>query len=602
MKMELSAELFKTRKKLVLYNLETNTNYSVIYERINIKSQYNKTTARTVKCSNVGILFSEILSKKKNIVVMVSEATKTIYYRRYRNDGTYRDCLVSYNDTSAELIARWQQRGHEDATFPIALWVMLFGDRLNEITDTLEKVVDPAISDEAVILKACDSFYYGWVKNHPEVTVYDEQIENVVKAGCIQGSFQNIQNYRGVSVYKNFMDTPEDLVGFVGSTKSQSGSISQKDMDLFEECKKGKHILPIDWGENAKPYIESPSKLAHYVPTKEFFSILRKIEFRFKKIEKRLKAGMKPTDAIGMDYINILLNGVPGTGKTTLVHALGQALGMPVYLVSCEGNAEEDEFQGKTKPENGSFVIKETSFVKGFVNGGLVILEEVNLLAFDVAKGALGQAIESPFILKYEGVSDVYRNPYTVIVGTMNSETGLGSLEASFSNRFKQSLLMEQPSKEHMISCLMAYGYAEPECLWVYDLFTKIMDELQNPELMLDGDFTQNISLRTCYGCLQEMEEGSKGLEAARNTFIGKIAEKNTEVAKLIEKSILATYREFAGTVSNTFDAELEAKSTKMEDNSEILKEQPEVVSEDMESLTGIQLELDDLIIGEEIA
>ena len=72
---------------------------------------------------------------------------------------------------------------------------------------------------------------------------------------------------------------------------------------------------------------------------------------------------------------------------------------------------------------DGKFTVHDTAFSKAFETGGIVVLEEFNLADPGVLQGAIGQAIEYPFILNKDGWMEVRRHPLCVIIATMNSGT-----------------------------------------------------------------------------------------------------------------------------------------------------------------------------------
>ena len=146
--------------------------------------------------------------------------------------------------------------------------------------------------------------------------------------------------------------------------------------------------------------------------------------------------------------MNIFIVGRPGTGKTTLAYMVGAATGMPVYSVNMDKNVDDNEFEGKTKIVDGSFNFVTTDFLDAYTNGGIIILEEVNLADPNVIMGTLGQAVEYPFRLKRNGYEEVRRHPMCVIINTMNVGTvGSRDISEAYADRSKQIYVLNDTKK-----------------------------------------------------------------------------------------------------------------------------------------------------------
>ena len=239
----------------------------------------------------------------------------------------------------------------------------------------------------------------------------------------------------------------------------------------------------------------------------------------------RLDAGLTGTEAIGYDYVNILAVGRPGTGKTVGIRAIAAATGMPVYSITIGKNTEEDTFQGKlTFDEKGQFCHVPTDFLKAYTQGGIIILEEINLADAAVTMGALGQAIESPFILETSECTQVHRHPMCVIVGTMNTGTyGSKELNQALASRFRQVYIWDDPKKEDFINTLLLRNPDKSIVTWVYNAYEKLVQYLKSPSVNAD-DICLNLTMRACIGALENIEEGDDPKEALKHSMIGQIA------------------------------------------------------------------------------
>lgn len=324
-------------------------------------------------------------------------------------------------------------------------------------------------------------------------------------------------------------------------TPKQSAA-SQKKAGIrvtYEKCRAGEYRLNLDW-KDAQCMIPDLSFLDGFVPNQAFYKAVRKVHRKCTSIIERMDAGLSGLDAIGKDYVNSLLVGRPGTGKTTMVKAICATLGIPLYTVPLSKNIEEDTFEGMTKVVDGNLTFVETRFLKCFQNGGMVVLEEVNLADPGIVMGCLGQAIEAPFLLNKNGYEEVHRHPLCVVFATMNTGTaGSRPLSQAFSSRFKNTYIIDDPSREDFIHVLTRQHQDQQDCENVYHYYKRIIEILIEqynvPEIAL------SLSLRQCIGALDDMSEGSTLKEALYDTMIGKIAENDLEIANEINESVVAT-------------------------------------------------------------
>jgi Mg-chelatase subunit ChlI len=256
------------------------------------------------------------------------------------------------------------------------------------------------------------------------------------------------------------------------------------------------------------------------------------------KVNLRLDSGLTGIDAIEKDYVNLLMVGKPGTGKTTLAYALGAATGMPVYSIALNKDSESDVFQGMTKVVDGQLQIVSTDFLDAYKNGGIVVLEEINLANPNIVMGTIGQAVEFPFVLMENGYKPIRRHPLCVIIGTMNVGTyGSTGLNEAMSSRFKTTYTLEDPKDEDFIRILEKSGGSTKACRWVLKIYKKILDYLMSPSVNAE-DVCMRLTMRGCIGALEGIEEGESPKEAIRRTLIGKIAESDLDLANAVWQDI----------------------------------------------------------------
>ena len=383
----------------------------------------------------------------------------------------------------------------------------------------------------------CDAFYYEFAKSKQFVEVLDdlrsEEVEALARADVPKPIILS-----GTSISRPKMVKTEE--------KKRKPAIILPDVgDIVAKCQKGEYIVPYTWNAEAESYRQGLDTLDGFIPNQIFISLLEKIRLRTGNVLGRMHClDMNiPADrvkALGKDYINVTLSGKPGTGKTRLAYALGAATGMPVYTISNSHNTDEDTYTGLTKMVDGHPMSVATDTVKCFENGGILLLEEINLPQAAVVMGALGQALEFPFILMKDGYQPIRRHPLCIIISTMNTGTaGSKAVSQPFANRFKQSFVLDDPTKEDFIRILGNTGAEGSVCRWVYECYERIVAGIENDNAMADVEsILLSLSVRTCIGAIENIQEGMEAREAVKNSIIGKISEQDREVAKACAKIV----------------------------------------------------------------
>lgn len=341
----------------------------------------------------------------------------------------------------------------------------------------------------------CDAVYYGFVSIYQNHLIFSETPDPTIEA----------QANRAFTSGLYF-----PLLGYAPFSVPDATSVpvtfnAQHDFSYYTE---GKGFLEHEWSEEEILKIPPIEFLNDFVPTQNFFSIAQKMDFRLRKVIERMKEGMEGKNAIGKDYLNIRLTGNPGSGKTVLAYALSSALGVPVYTVPIQKNTEEDTFEGKNKLVDKEFNFVNTDFLNAYKNGGIIVLEEINLADPALIMGALGQAIEPPFIVNENGYKKITRHPLCVIIATQNVGTiGSRGVNQALVSRFKHTYVINDPTKEEFIERLMMCYNNRDDCEWVYNSYMTIKTWLCDAEQSAE-DIALALSFRACAGVLEDIEEG----------------------------------------------------------------------------------------------
>ena len=143
--------------------------------------------------------------------------------------------------------------------------------------------------------------------------------------------------------------------------------------------------------------------------------------------------------------LGVLLRGDKGSGKTTAARALAELLPEPARFVNLPIGITEDRLLGgidlskmlQGQPQIRPGLISEA-------NGGVLYVDEVNLLADHLADALLDAAATGTHTLEREGFSRVEESHF-VLMGSMNAEEG--SLRPQLLDRFALVVDISAPEK-----------------------------------------------------------------------------------------------------------------------------------------------------------
>ena len=378
----------------------------------------------------------------------------------------------------------------------------------------------------SVALLACDSFYYEFaVNNNGEIN--DEE-------PLALEELNQLSRTKGVRPLTNNGFAPK----YIGKAEGSATTAPNAD---WEAIRNGERFIAYDWNPEQMSKIPALKTLDKFVPSEDFYELLSMCSSCAESVLADIDAGVPNIDAIKAHYINAILVGKPGTGKTSLAYALGASLGIPVYTITNSRNTEEDNYEGKNKVIDGKITFCPTPFLEAYKNGGLIILEEFNLVSPDVIMGSIGQAIEAPFILMEDGYKEVRRHPLCFILATMNTCTqGSKEPNEAFTSRCPDVFLLDDPEREDFIKILTSGGNSREDSTKMYDAYSAILTYLNENSY---EDVTLSLTMRHCLAALKAMKRGLSFKQAIKRTIVNAIGVKDINLAKEVYETVVEPMR-----------------------------------------------------------
>lgn len=453
-------------------------------------------------------------------------------------------CVVSKDSVrwlNIEPTSVLKAEGADFRLVPTFLWYLAYATD-NEtmfavsasITDI--KTMGSIKTDNAALL--CDAFYYG-LKS--EGMLGDISSEADLSLPEINQLFRT-QSPSSIKIKEAMWKSPEFVVSSVAASSTNT---SNNNLEMFEDAKQGKYILPYQWSEAQKAKIIPLSFLETYIPSPKYYTLLKACRLKLNKILNGMNQGEDVIKLLRkLMYVNALCVGKPATGKTTLAQAISATFGLPYYVAPLQKDSEVDEFEGKTRTSEGGFKFYETDFLEAYTNGGVIVLEEINLANAGVTMGGIGQALVAPFVLKRDGYQTVNRHPLCVVIATMNKDTaGTNQLHSGLVSRLPLVLRLEEPTQDDIINILKTHTPDENLCKRICAVYLRIIEFLKNDTDEESLEFLNDITIRHCFEAMDLITAGEQFETAVQTTICDVIAVKNDEKADEIFSDCVQTLR-----------------------------------------------------------
>lgn len=163
--------------------------------------------------------------------------------------------------------------------------------------------------------------------------------------------------------------------------------------------------------------------------------------------------------------LNVMMVGPAGCGKTVLASSVARAFERPLTVISCSAGMSEAQLLGRLLPlgAGGAFQYVESPFVKAFMGGGVILLDEIDASdanLFLVVNAALANgAVEIEARAASALPTLVTRHPQTIVLAAANTwgsgadtqYMGRGALDASTLDRFYRLAVDYDPVLERLL-------------------------------------------------------------------------------------------------------------------------------------------------------
>lgn len=414
--------------------------------------------------------------------------------------------------------------------------------------------------DDEDIYYACDAFYFKYAQNKDNLVVEQDPKLFINKKTLKKPEFMKEQNQ-----FEEPKTEPKR-----SSTKETSKKASKSTANAVWSGIKSGALRVFGCGVSDVK-VPDVSFLDTYVPTEDYFFLVKHITYRLNRIKERITDGFSGAEAIGNDAVNFSLIGPPGTGKSVMAKALAATFGLPFGITRNSSDTDIDEYEGKTRLIDGTPQFRDTDSTQIAMSGGILANEEANLTPSGVITGALNQFAEKPFVLKRNGYENVERHPYAILCNLFNPTVRGGQImNQSYISRFPITLDIQAPTKKEMAAMLLSKfdgnsgksvsvpaWYTNPErqvgedeAMLAYSLLEESVKYLKSAEA---EDLALVLSTRQCIAFLQLLEEGFPKDIAFQNTFVNALKCIDTEQDR--DDSVSAQYeKEF---ISMVFSASI---------------------------------------------
>lgn len=441
--------------------------------------------------------------------------------------------VVERNKASVMRSKKTELNENNSAILAVALSVLL---KVEDIINLLGVITEEPTVDEIINIVNKLTREIVTIDDFTVTLLNDASEEGKAKIAETKEAIRTASDtYKELSGY---IPTPENFFKFEETEKeSVVDETTMDDIYRFDKT---------EWDMEAQALIPDIGIYNSYIKDKPFYRMANLVSNKTRLVASRiddggfLKSNAELLGENGSGAINLLIYGPPGSGKTQAIDALAAFMNIPVYRISGTDKAEDGDIKGKAGiDEHGNFKNIITVARKAIENGGILCIEEYNLMPPALFQGILGQTVVYPYKLLTNEETYVDRHPHCIIALTKNTNTeGTVEQNQAFNNRFTMRYFPEQ-QEDVFINLITRYdtGFGKADkktAKRLYKVYTKLADFVASPEIG-EEELALELSLRTCYHVLEDMYcAGSTMAEAIKEQLGGHINHNNPEIGKII--------------------------------------------------------------------
>lgn len=158
---------------------------------------------------------------------------------------------------------------------------------------------------------------------------------------------------------------------------------------------------------------------------------------------------------------HLILEGVKGTGKNTLINLLAFLFGRPVYTHSFNKFSDVDSIVGSNTLKDGTVEFKPHQLTEALEDpdGGWFIADEINMARGDTL-AFLHELLDDRGEIEIPGYKKIAKNRHFRFIGTMNyGYQGTQELNEAFADRFE--VIHIEPLSVESLSTLLTESYSD---------------------------------------------------------------------------------------------------------------------------------------------
>ena len=230
-----------------------------------------------------------------------------------------------------------------------------------------------------------------------------------------------------------------------------------------------------------------------------------------------------------ISILTILLEGIPGVGKSSIVMALARCYGYELVRINLSEQTDISDLFGADLPSDsgnaGEFMWRDGPLLRALKEGVWVLLDELNLASQSVLEGlnSCFDHRQEIYISELDRTFEI-KTQSTRIFATQNPMRqggGRKGLPKSFLNRFTKVFMQPLETIDLLFICRQAFSEIDEETLRLMVAFNQSIDASVNQDRAFGGlGFPFEFNLRDIFRWCQLMADKSHGSLCQPSLFV----------------------------------------------------------------------------------